>query len=159
MTLVALSLVVRLFLCYFNDNQTIKGVIIIISYDRTGPLGPSEVREFIEKSLDADKAFDILTIDLQDQTSLADYMIIASGTSSRHVSAVAQKLKDRLNVRGVKEIRIEGADNSDWVVMDAGDVIIHLFRPEVREFYNIEKMWGAHSPIYAIQEDGTQVPA
>ena len=82
-------------------------------------------------------------------------MIIASGTSSRHVSAMAEKLKDRLNVRGVKEIRIEGQDQSDWVVLDAGDVIVHLFRPEVREFYKIEKMWGmfaghnSQAPLHA----------
>lgn len=70
-------------------------------------------------------------------------MIIASGTSSRHVSALAQKLKTRLEFRGVKGMAIEGLSQSDWVAIDAGDVIVHLFRPEVRNFYNIEKMWGA----------------
>lgn len=69
-------------------------------------------------------------------------MIIASGTSSRHVSALANKLKERLHVRGVAEVRIEGLGQSDWVAIDAGDVIIHVFRPEVRAFYNMEKMWG-----------------
>lgn len=93
--------------------------------------------------MDADKASDIVTIDLKDQTALADYMIIASGTSSRHVSALAQKLKTRLELRGVKGMAIEGLSQSDWVAIDAGDVIVHLFRPEVRDFYNIEKMWGA----------------
>lgn len=68
-------------------------------------------------------------------------MIIASGTSSRHVAAMASKLKDRLSVRGIKNIHTEGIGQADWVVMDAGDVMVHLFRPEVREFYNIEKMW------------------
>lgn len=96
--------------------------------------------------MDADKAADILTIDLNDQSALADYMIIASGTSSRHVAALAEKLKDRLNARGVKEIRMEGMTQADWVAIDAGDVIVHLFRPEVREFYNIEKMWCAYQP-------------
>ena len=93
--------------------------------------------------MDADKASDIVTIDLKDQTAIADYMIIASGTSSRHVSALAQKLKTRLELRGVKGMTVEGLSQSDWVAIDAGDVIVHLFRPEVRDFYNIEKMWGA----------------
>ncbi len=70
-------------------------------------------------------------------------MVIASGTSSRHVNALAKKLKDKLSIRGVKNLRVDGLAQSDWVVIDAGDVIIHLFRPEVRSFYNMEKMWGA----------------
>jgi ribosome-associated protein len=74
-------------------------------------------------------------------------MIVASGTSSRHVLATAEKLKDRLNVRGLKQIKIEGAENADWVILDLGDVIVHLFRPEVRSFYNIEKMWATNIPL------------
>ena len=92
-------------------------------------------------SLDGDKAEEIVCIDLSDKTALSDYMIIASGTSSRHVNALANKLKERLHKLNVKDIRLEGLSQSDWVVMDAGDVIVHLFRPEVREFYSIEKMW------------------
>jgi ribosome-associated protein len=69
-------------------------------------------------------------------------MVIATGTSSRHVSAMAEKLRERLEARGVEQIKIEGLNQSDWVVLDAGDVIVHLFRPEVRSFYNIERMWG-----------------
>ena len=91
--------------------------------------------------MDADKAFEIVTIELDEQAALADYMVIASGTSSRHVSALAEKLKERLEIRGVKDVRLEGVAQSDWVAIDAGDVIVHLFRPEVRAFYNIEKMW------------------
>lgn len=72
-------------------------------------------------------------------------MIIASGTSSRHVSALADKLKTRLELKGVKGIHIEGKTQADWVAIDVGDIIIHLFRPEVRSFYNIEKMWGTAS--------------
>lgn len=83
-------------------------------------------------------------------------MIIASGTSSRHVSAMAEKLKDRLAVRGIKELVIEGLSQSDWVAIDAGDVIVHLFRPEVREFYNIEKMWGTMSPLETIDGQGAR---
>lgn len=106
-------------------------------------MSPYETKIFIEQSLDADKAMDISTIDLNGQSPLADYMIIASGTSSRHVTALAEKLRDRLAMRGVANIRTEGLGQSDWVVVDAGDVIIHIFRPELREFYNIEKMWNS----------------
>lgn len=104
---------------------------------------PHSLKSLVEQSLDADKAFDIVTIELDEQTGLADHIIIASGTSSRHVSALATKLKERLEVCGYKHIRLEGLGNSDWVVVDAGDAIVHIFRPEVREFYNMEKMWGA----------------
>ena len=106
---------------------------------------PDDIKTLIEQSLDADKADDITTINLAGQSALADYIIIASGTSSRHVAGMAEKLKDRLNTRGIKRVKMEGRAQSDWVAIDAGDVIVHLFRPEVREFYNLEKMWsGAH---------------
>lgn len=91
--------------------------------------------------LDADKASDIVSIPLDDQTALADHIVVASGTSSRHILSLAEKLKDKLNMLGIKNIRIEGVSQANWVILDAGDIIIHLFRPEVREFYNIEKMW------------------
>lgn len=100
------------------------------------------IRDMAVKSLDSDKATDIEVIDLRGQTSLADFMIIASGTSSRHVGAVADKLAERLEKQaGLHDIRTEGQKNCDWVVVDAGDVIVHVFRPEVRNFYNLEKMW------------------
>ena len=102
---------------------------------------------------DTDKADDILCIDLSKNTALADYMIIASGTSSRHVNALARKLKERLQLKNIKGINIEGLAQCDWVVMDAGDVIIHLFRPEVREFYNIEKMWCTYQPFDVVGGD------
>lgn len=105
--------------------------------------------------MDADKALDIVTIDLEGQSPLADYMIIASGTSSRHVGALAQKLRDRLESRGTS-VRLEGMTQSDWVILDAGDVILHLFRPEVRSFYNIEKMWGPYGGLDIV---GQQVTA
>ncbi len=82
-------------------------------------------------------------------------MIIASGTSSRHVGALAQKLRDRLEKRGVGGIRLEGLAQSDWVVLDAGDVIVHLFRPEVRAFYNIEKMWGPYAGFGVVSQQIT----
>ncbi len=83
--------------------------------------------------------------------AIADYMIIASGSSSRHVLATAQKLKDRLNVRGIKDIKLEGGENADWVILDLGDIIVHLFRPEVRAFYNIEKMWAKHHTLNVVE--------
>jgi ribosome-associated protein len=83
-------------------------------------------------SLDKDKAQDIVVIDLMGKTSFADYMVIASGTSQRQVAAMAIHLRERMKKTGLKEIPIEGSDQSDWVLIDAGDVIIHLFRPEIR---------------------------
>ena len=99
------------------------------------------LKDLVEQSFDADKGEDINIIDLQSQSALADYMVVATGTSSRHVAAMATKLKDRLEARGVKGIKIEGLAQADWVAIDTGDIIVHLFREEVREFYNIEKMW------------------
>jgi ribosome-associated protein len=116
-----------------------------------GRLNPTQMKDLIEQSLDADKALDIVTIDLNGQTAIADYMVIASGTSSRHVAALAEKLKARLELRGVKSVRTEGMQQADWVAIDAGDIIIHLFRPEVRSFYNIEKMWGPY-PLALVSE-------
>lgn len=116
-----------------------------MKYDN-GQKGPEEIKALILKSLDADKALDVETIDLRGQSSLADFIVVASGTSSRHISALAEKLSERLRVLGIKDIRMEGLKNSDWVVVDAGDVIIHLFRPEVRSFYGIEKMWQMNHP-------------
>lgn len=116
-------------------------MLILTSYDDGLPTSPEKLKALAEQSLDADKAEDINTIDLRGQTSIADYMIVASGRSSRQVGALAEKLCDRLKASGCKNIRIEGKANCDWVVVDAGDIIIHLFRPEVRDFYNIERMW------------------
>lgn len=83
-------------------------------------------------------------------------MVIASGTSSRHVQSLAEKLKTRLNVIGIKDISAEGMSRGDWVAMDAGDVIVHIFRPEVRDFYNLERMWG---PIHALENSGEHITA
>jgi len=96
----------------------------------------------VEISLDEDKAEGIVVIDLAGKSSLTDYMVIASGTSQRHVSAMADHLREQIKESGFSNVSIEGQGQCDWVLVDAGDVIVHLFRPEVREFYNIEKMWG-----------------
>ncbi len=85
-------------------------------------------------------------IDLSGQSALADYIVVVSGTSSRHIVSMAEKLRERLEARGTRDIRTEGMGQANWVVLDAGDVIVHLFRPEVREFYNIEKMWSVATP-------------
>ena len=97
--------------------------------------------ELILKSLGDDKAFDVKSIDLLQRSSIADFMIIASGTSSKQVSSMANNLRKRLKDYGIKTRKPEGLINSDWVLIDAFDIVIHLFRPEVREFYRLEKMW------------------
>jgi ribosome-associated protein len=95
----------------------------------------------IETSLDDDQATDVITIDLKGKSSLGDYMIIASGRSTRHVSAIADHVLTGIKAAGFGTAQTEGQSAGDWVLIDAGDIIIHLFRPEVREFYNLEKMW------------------
>ena len=95
----------------------------------------------MQKSLDDDKVFDVITIDLRGKSSLADYMVIGSGRSQRHVASSAGHLGDQLKEDGFGRATMEGLPAADWVLIDAGDVIVHLFRPEVREFYNLEKMW------------------
>ena len=97
--------------------------------------------KLILKSLGDDKAFDVKSIDLLQRSSIADFMIIASGTSSKQVSSMANNLRKRLKDYGIKTRKPEGLINSDWVLIDAFDIVIHLFRPEVREFYRLEKMW------------------
>ena len=92
-------------------------------------------------SLDDDKAENIVTIDLRGRSAMADHMVIASGRSSRQVAAIAEKLVDRLKHEAGRSARIEGKDTGDWVLIDTDDVIVHVFRPEVREFYQLEKMW------------------
>lgn len=95
----------------------------------------------VQKSLDDDQASELVCIDLKGKSSLADYMVIASGRSARHVASTAEHLVERLKEAGHKGVRIEGLPAADWVLLDIGDVIVHLFRPEVREFYNLERMW------------------
>ncbi|TNE37173.1 MAG: ribosome silencing factor [Alphaproteobacteria bacterium] len=101
----------------------------------------TQVLELILKSLDDDKAQDIVTIDLKGKTSFADSMVIASGRSQRHVGALADHLMRDLKDAGFGKCKVEGLPNCDWVLLDAGDVIVHLFRPEVRDFYKLEQMW------------------
>lgn len=110
--------------------------------DDTASSMPSEqMLDFILNSLQDDKADDIISIDLRDKSEMADYMVVASGRSSRRVSAISEKLALRLKQDLGLLCRMEGKQASDWVLMDCGDVIVHIFRPEVREFYQLEKMW------------------
>lgn len=101
------------------------------------------MKDAVLSCLEDAKAEDIVAIDITDKSSLSDYMIVASGRSHRHVGAVADQLSQTLKELGHDKPRIEGLPHCDWVLVDAGDVIVHIFRPEVREFYNIEKMWSA----------------
>lgn len=99
--------------------------------------------QLVLASLDDDKAEDILAIDIRGKSSFADMLIVASGRSARHVGALADHLMRKLKDAGVKDVKAEGIPQCDWVLVDGGDVVIHLFRPEVRAFYNIEKIWAA----------------
>ena len=101
----------------------------------------AKMLDAVESSLDGDKAKDITVIDLSGKSEIADYLVIASGTSQRHVGAMAEHLREELKKMGVVPVAVEGMPQCDWVLVDGGDVIVHLFRPEVRDFYNTEKMW------------------
>jgi ribosome-associated protein len=105
-----------------------------------------DILAIVLKSLDDDKAEDIAQIDLRGKSSVADWMIVCSGRSTRQVTSIAEKLSDRLKPVLGQAARTEGKDQGDWVLVDAGDVIVHVFRPEVREFYQIEKMWQDPEP-------------
>ncbi|MEZ5997253.1 MAG: ribosome silencing factor [Hyphomonas sp.] len=106
--------------------------------------------EALAKALEDDKAEDLLFIDLEGKSSLADFMIIASGRSGRHVASLADHLSQEVKKLTGRPASVEGMPNADWVLIDTGDVIVHLFRPEVREFYNLEKIWAP---------DATRVPS
>ena len=99
------------------------------------------LHNLVLRSLDDDQAVDVVTIPLQGKSSIADHMVIASGRSTRQVASMAQKLAERIKQELGRTIRIEGLPVADWVLLDANDVIVHLFRPEVRSFYNLERMW------------------
>jgi ribosome-associated protein len=106
---------------------------------------PEEILALVLDRLDDQKAEDTTPIDLRGKTTIADHMVVTSGRSNRHVGAIAEHLVEALARRGVRA-RVEGMQQKDWVLIDAGDVIVHVFRPEVRAFYNIEKMWARTRP-------------
>jgi ribosome-associated protein len=101
------------------------------------------------QSLDADKAEDIVTIDLEGRSSIADALVIASGRSTRHVAAIAEHLARKLKEAGYGTRPLNGASQGDWALVDAGDVIVHIFRPEVRSYYDLEGMWSVKEPARA----------
>ena len=105
-----------------------------------------EIKKNIEKVLDDNKATNITSIDLKNKSYIADYMIIASGTSSRHLQALSEILVSELKKIGLGECRIEGRESKDWKLVDTNDIIVHIFHPEKREFYDLEKMWSEEIP-------------
>jgi ribosome-associated protein len=107
---------------------------------------PAALLKDIIHWLDEAKADEVVTIDLAGKSSIGDFMVIASGRSDRHVGAIAEQLQKKLKEKGLGRVRIEGLEACDWVLLDTGDIIVHVFRPEVREFYNLEKMWSAERP-------------
>ena len=122
------------------------------SVSQADPANPSanvpnmSLLDLVLNTLEDEKAEDITTLDLQGKTAIADHMVVASGRSTRQVVAMAEKLTDRIKQALGLPTRLEGKDAGDWVLIDAGDVIVHIFRPEVREFYQLEKMWQPLGP-------------
>ena len=106
----------------------------------------SNLKKIIVSALDSNKALDIVSIDLKNKSSMADYMIIASGTSSRHIQALSEQVLDKFKNNGIINCKIEGKDSSDWKLIDGIDVIVHIFNPEKRKFYEIEKIWSELIP-------------
>ena len=106
----------------------------------------TNLKSIILDTLDSNKALDIISIDLKNKSSMADFMIIASGTSSRHIQALSEQVLEKLKINGVKNSRIEGKESSDWKLVDGVDLIIHIFNPEKRKFYELEKIWSELIP-------------
>ncbi len=100
----------------------------------------------VRTSLADAKAEEVVSLDLDGKTAIADQMVIASGRSTRHVAAIAEQLLEKLKDEGQRNLRVEGLSHCDWVLIDAGDVVVHIFRPEVRSFYNLEKLWSPAAP-------------
>ena len=105
-----------------------------------------DLKKIIIDDLDSNKALDIISIDLKNKSSMADYMIIASGTSSRHIQALSEQVLEKLRSNGVKNSKIEGKESLDWKLVDGIDVIVHIFNPDKRKFYELEKIWSELIP-------------
>jgi len=106
----------------------------------------SNLKKIILNTLDSNKALDIVSIDLADKSSIADYMIIASGTSSRHIQALSEQVLEKIKLNGIKNCKIEGKESNDWKLIDGIDIIVHIFNPEKRKFYELDKMWSELIP-------------
>jgi len=119
------------------------------------PPPADELLKLVQASLEDDKAEEIVIIDLAGKTEIADFMVIATGNSHRHVGAMTDHLQRKMKATGLKGVALEGLGNCDWVLIDAGDVIVHLFRLEVRDFYNLEKMWTTPAVDYDDGDDAS----
>ena len=106
----------------------------------------SDLKEIIIQTLDTNKAYDIISIDLKDKSSMADYMIIASGTSSRHIQSLSEQVLEKFKNNGLKNSKIEGKDSAEWKLVDGIDLIVHIFHPDKRKFYELEKIWSELIP-------------
>jgi len=106
----------------------------------------SNLKQEIINTLDSNKALDIITIDLENKSSIADYMIVASGTSSRHMQALSEQVLEKFKSNGIQNCKIEGRDSNDWKLVDGIDLIVHIFNPEKRKFYELEKIWSELIP-------------
>ena len=106
----------------------------------------SDLKKIIIQTLDINKALDIVSIDLKDKSSMAEYMIIASGTSSRHIQSLSEQVLEKFKDYGMKDSKIEGKDSTEWKLVDGIDLIVHIFHPEKRKFYELEKMWSELIP-------------
>ena len=104
------------------------------------------LNKIIINALDSNKALDIVTINLENKSSMADYLIIASGTSSRHIQALSEIVLEKFKINGIKNCKIEGTNSNDWKLIDGIDIIVHIFNPEKRKFYELEKMWSELIP-------------
>ena len=105
-----------------------------------------DLKSIILDTLDSNKALDIISIDLKNKSSMADYMIIASGTSSRHIQALSEQVLEKLKTNGIKNSKIEGKESLDWKLVDGIDLIVHIFNPDKRKFYELEKIWSELIP-------------
>ena len=105
-----------------------------------------DLKKIIIKTLDNNKALDIVSIDLKDKSSIADYMIVASGTSSRHIQSLSEQVLEKFKNNGFKNCKIEGKDSTEWKLVDGIDIVVHIFNPEKRKFYELEKIWSELIP-------------
>ncbi|MCH7485472.1 MAG: ribosome silencing factor [Proteobacteria bacterium] len=124
------------------ENNWARHKELTITSGTSTPPAAAELLKLVETTLDDDKALDTVVIDLAGKTDFADYLVIASGNSKRHVGAMSDHLREKIKASGLAEHSVEGMPQCDWVLIDAGDVVVHLFRPDVRDFYNLEKLWG-----------------
>lgn len=107
---------------------------------------PAALLNAVRTALEDAKAEEVVSLDLDGKSAIADQMVIASGRSTRHVAAIAEQLIEKLKADGYRDLKVEGLAHCDWVLIDAGDVVVHVFRPEVRSFYNLEKLWSPAAP-------------